>query len=170
MSSPIPLASSSAGRVSGKSWKATKTATVSADSCFNSFHANVSNSRSNLPDAVKTKRWEDRMQKTTKAMAIKKLQTELKDEKEADYQRFTFCFTWAFLPLIPPPDGGRLQWSAKRRQRKGGDSRTQKRRYEPSFRNESQSHSMYRWAQEKLHGCVEGQGERKRSTIDMVCR
>lgn len=27
------------------------------------------------------------MQKTTKAMAIKKLQTELKDEKEADYQR-----------------------------------------------------------------------------------
>ncbi|KIK07434.1 hypothetical protein K443DRAFT_86918 [Laccaria amethystina LaAM-08-1] len=87
MSSPIPLASSSAGRVSGKSWKAAKTATVSADSCFNFLHANVPNSRSNLPDAVKTKKWEDRMQKTIKAMAIKKLQTELKDEKEADYQR-----------------------------------------------------------------------------------
>ncbi|KAF8203704.1 hypothetical protein BJ912DRAFT_1052506 [Pholiota molesta] len=68
---PIPLASSSNGRLSGKSWKPLKTPTV----------------RSHLQDGVKTKSWEARMQKTQKALAIKKLQAELKDEKEAEYQR-----------------------------------------------------------------------------------
>ncbi|RDB29411.1 rRNA-processing protein CGR1 [Hypsizygus marmoreus] len=68
---PIALPSSSNGRVSGKAWKAQKTATV----------------RSQLPPGVKTKSWEDRMFKTQKALAIKKLQTELKEEKQAEIQR-----------------------------------------------------------------------------------
>ncbi|KAF8973879.1 hypothetical protein BDZ97DRAFT_1912334 [Flammula alnicola] len=71
MSDVVPLASSSNGRVSGKPWKAPKTATV----------------RSHLPEGVKTKSWEDRMQKTQKALAIKKLQAELKEEKQAEFQR-----------------------------------------------------------------------------------
>ncbi|KJA29289.1 hypothetical protein HYPSUDRAFT_154260 [Hypholoma sublateritium FD-334 SS-4] len=71
MNDPLPLASSSNGRVSGKSWKPLKTATV----------------RSHLPDGVKTKSWEDRMKKTQKALAIKKLETELKEEKQAEFQR-----------------------------------------------------------------------------------
>lgn len=73
MNGPLPLASSSNGRVSGKSWKPLKTATV----------------RSNLPDGVKTKSWEERMKKTQKALAIKKLETELKDEKQAEFQRYS---------------------------------------------------------------------------------
>ena len=44
-------------------------------------------SRSHLPEGVRTKSWEDRMQKTQKALAIKKLQTELKEEKQAELQR-----------------------------------------------------------------------------------
>ncbi|KIM47881.1 hypothetical protein M413DRAFT_212412 [Hebeloma cylindrosporum] len=67
----MSLASSSNGRVSGKPWKAQKSPTV----------------RSHLPEGVRTKSWEDRMQKTQKALAIKKLETELKEEKQAELQR-----------------------------------------------------------------------------------
>ncbi|KAF5323571.1 hypothetical protein D9611_005781 [Ephemerocybe angulata] len=67
----VALASSSNGRVSGKAWKLEKSATV----------------RSQLPKGVKTKRWEDRMDKTKKEQAIKKLQAELRDEKQAEYER-----------------------------------------------------------------------------------
>ncbi|KAJ7293440.1 Cgr1 family-domain-containing protein [Mycena rebaudengoi] len=66
-----PLNPSANGRVSGKSWKPIKTPIV----------------RSHLQDGVKTKSWEERMQKTQKALAIKKLQAELKDEKQADFAR-----------------------------------------------------------------------------------
>ncbi|KAJ7487451.1 hypothetical protein B0H11DRAFT_2156916 [Mycena galericulata] len=68
---PIPIAPSSAGRVSGKSWKPQKTAIV----------------RSHLQDGVKTKSWADRVAQTKKAQAIKKLQQELTDEKQADVAR-----------------------------------------------------------------------------------
>ncbi|KAJ6621596.1 hypothetical protein B0H10DRAFT_2016573 [Mycena sp. CBHHK59/15] len=68
---PIPLAPSANGRLSGKPWKPQKSATV----------------RSHLQDGVKTKSWEDRMEKTKKAQAIKKLQAELKDEKQAEATR-----------------------------------------------------------------------------------
>ncbi|KAF8213190.1 hypothetical protein K438DRAFT_1803534 [Mycena galopus ATCC 62051] len=67
----LPLAPSALGRVSGKSWKSQKTATV----------------RSHLQDGVKTKSWEDRMNQTKKAQAIKKLERELKDEKQAEATR-----------------------------------------------------------------------------------
>ncbi|KZT05890.1 uncharacterized protein LAESUDRAFT_654762 [Laetiporus sulphureus 93-53] len=65
------LASSSAGRVSGKAWKHRKSATV----------------RSHIPDGVKTKSWEDRMQKTQKEKAVKQLQAELSEEKRAEKAR-----------------------------------------------------------------------------------
>ncbi|KAJ7706320.1 hypothetical protein B0H17DRAFT_1036723 [Mycena rosella] len=68
MENPVALAPSASGRVSGKNWKQQKTATV----------------RSHLQDGVKTKSWEDRVAQTKKAHAIKKLQTELKDEKQAE--------------------------------------------------------------------------------------
>jgi len=72
MSAPvIPLASSGGGRVSGKNWKGTKTATV----------------RSHLPTGVKSKSWEERKRKDTKIVAIKALEKELKDEKLAEIQR-----------------------------------------------------------------------------------
>ncbi|THH18085.1 hypothetical protein EW146_g2847 [Bondarzewia mesenterica] len=71
-SSPVVhLASSSNGRLSGKPWKTPKSATV----------------RSHLQEAVKTKTWDDRMQKTKQAQAIKKLQEELKEEKQAERAR-----------------------------------------------------------------------------------
>ncbi|KAI0785151.1 Cgr1 family-domain-containing protein [Abortiporus biennis] len=66
----IPLNSSSGGRASGKPWKYQKVATV----------------RSNLPENVKSK-WEERMEKTKKEQAMKKLQNELKEEKEAEKKR-----------------------------------------------------------------------------------
>ena len=43
--------------------------------------------RSHLPIGVKTRKWEDRMEKTKKARAIKMLQVELKEEKQAEVQR-----------------------------------------------------------------------------------
>jgi len=45
------------------------------------------NSRSHLQDGVKTKSWEERVAQTKKAQAIKKLELELKDEKQADATR-----------------------------------------------------------------------------------
>ncbi|EIM92715.1 uncharacterized protein STEHIDRAFT_89941 [Stereum hirsutum FP-91666 SS1] len=68
---PVPIASSSNGRTSGKPWKAPKAPTA----------------RSHLQPALKTKSWADRMEKTTKFLAIKKLQAELKDEKQAEVTR-----------------------------------------------------------------------------------
>ncbi|KII93823.1 hypothetical protein PLICRDRAFT_49842 [Plicaturopsis crispa FD-325 SS-3] len=67
----IRIASSSNGRVSGKPWKERKTATV----------------RTHIPEGVKTKRWEDRMEKTKKEQAIKQLENELKEEKQAEKTR-----------------------------------------------------------------------------------
>lgn len=41
-----------------------------------------------IPPSLKTKKWEDRMEKTQKAKAIKKLQDELREEKQAEITRF----------------------------------------------------------------------------------
>lgn len=47
----------------------------------------LASSRSHLQEAVKTKKWDDRMQKTKKAQAIKMLHDELKEEKQAEWTR-----------------------------------------------------------------------------------
>ncbi|KAJ3816076.1 hypothetical protein F5876DRAFT_71557 [Lentinula aff. lateritia] len=70
-SSPLELPSSSNGRVSGKSWKTARSATV----------------RSRLSDGVKTKSWAARMEQTKRSLAIKKVEKELKDEKVAEVTR-----------------------------------------------------------------------------------
>ncbi len=44
-------------------------------------------SRSHARPALKSKSFDDRMEKATKAQAIKKLQAELKEEKQAEIQR-----------------------------------------------------------------------------------
>jgi rRNA-processing protein CGR1 len=99
----IPLASTSNGRLSRKPWKSRKTATV-----FVSFIVHLphfpdgllwDNSRSNLPEGVKTKTWDQRMQKTKKEQAIKKLQAELRDEKQAEIVRFVPTSFDTFLSL-----------------------------------------------------------------------
>lgn len=56
-------------------------------------------SRSHMPEGVKTKRWEDRMQKTQKEKAIKQLQTELKEEKQAEIRRFVTLFSFHYQKL-----------------------------------------------------------------------
>ncbi|KAG6841937.1 hypothetical protein C0991_005117 [Blastosporella zonata] len=43
--------------------------------------------RSQLPQGLKTKSWDDRMRKTQQALAIKKLEAELRDEKQSEIQR-----------------------------------------------------------------------------------
>jgi len=68
---PIPIASSSNGRVSRKPWKYQKSATA----------------RSHLPPGVKSKNFGDRMEKASKTQAINKLQAELKEEKQAEVRR-----------------------------------------------------------------------------------
>jgi rRNA-processing protein CGR1 len=45
-------------------------------------------SRSHLPRGVKSKSWEERKQKDTKSAAVNALQKELKDEKQAEIQRW----------------------------------------------------------------------------------
>lgn len=64
----------------------------------------VVESRSTLPDGVRTKKWEDRMEKTKKEKAIKLLQAELSEEKKAEITRYVRSFivlqaTW-FVFLI----------------------------------------------------------------------
>jgi rRNA-processing protein CGR1 len=86
---PVPLGASSGGRSSGKPWKSTKTATVFAARCFRCIQlgSHCSSRRSHLLPVLKTTKWEERMEKTKREAAIKKLQQELKDEKQADITR-----------------------------------------------------------------------------------
>ncbi|KAG6851222.1 hypothetical protein H0H93_015232 [Arthromyces matolae] len=85
----VSLASSSNGRVSGKSWKTPKAPTVYVQ--FYPYSKRLQQltllRRSQLPQGVKSKSWDHRMQKTQKALAVKKLETELKEEKQAEIQR-----------------------------------------------------------------------------------
>ncbi|KAI5123558.1 hypothetical protein M0805_003377 [Coniferiporia weirii] len=67
----LSLAPSAAGKQSGKPWKTQKSASR----------------RSHLPDGVKTKSWDDRMKEKKKKDAMKKLETELKEEKQAELKR-----------------------------------------------------------------------------------
>ena len=65
----------------------------------------VARRRSHLPEGVKTKKWEDRMEKVKKEQAIKKLQAELKDEKLAEIQRCAragFCLPGRAPPCFSP--------------------------------------------------------------------
>lgn len=89
-SSPLELPSSSNGRVSGKSWKTAKTATVYDFNCCFLAHPlnNIVRSRSRLPDGVKTKSWAARMEQTKRSLAIKRVEKELKDEKVAEVTRY----------------------------------------------------------------------------------
>lgn len=64
------------------------------------FHIQSSHfSRSHLQPALKSKSFNDRMVKTTKALAIKKLQAELKEEKQAEIQRCVACRPPRCTPL-----------------------------------------------------------------------
>lgn len=54
---------------------------------FESLTSNPIISRSHLQPALKSKGFDDRMEKASKAQAIKKLQAELKEEKEAELRR-----------------------------------------------------------------------------------
>ncbi|GJJ08740.1 hypothetical protein Clacol_002959 [Clathrus columnatus] len=66
----VELSNSANGRLSGKGWKAQKTAIR----------------RSHLSEVLKTS-FEERMEKTQKEKAIKKLKMELKEEKNAEILR-----------------------------------------------------------------------------------
>lgn len=66
----IELTNTANGRVSGKGWKMQRTATR----------------RSHLSEGLKSS-FEERMEKTQKEKAFKKLQKELKEEKEAEFTR-----------------------------------------------------------------------------------
>ncbi|PCH33840.1 hypothetical protein WOLCODRAFT_63927 [Wolfiporia cocos MD-104 SS10] len=85
---PLALAPSAAGRVSGKPWKPRKSAAVYVPPPSSLPRLTRSHpSRSHMPDGGKTRSWADRMQKTEKEKAIKKLQAELKEEKVAERNR-----------------------------------------------------------------------------------
>ncbi|CDZ97663.1 Cgr1 [Phaffia rhodozyma] len=67
----LALGHSSGGRVSGKFWKASRAPTV----------------RSMMPAGVKSASWEARQEKRKKDEAIKLLQNQLKEEREAEEER-----------------------------------------------------------------------------------
>ena len=84
----IAVAGSSGGRVSGKSWKYKKTPAVYVlSSSYVSRLIEKMSRRSNLPEGVKSA-FSARMEKTKKEQAIKKLQTELREEKQAERTRY----------------------------------------------------------------------------------
>lgn len=108
----------------------------------------VQNRRTHLPEGVKTKKWDDRMEKVKKEQAIKKLQAELKDEKLAEIQRCApfasappspprhrlFAFSYSppiltSLPHVSHADAGRSPSSGKRPLRSGADSKKRRQRY-----------------------------------------
>jgi hypothetical protein len=69
------------------------------------------------------------MQKTQKALAIKKLQTELKEEKRAEFQRY-FIFLLITLFFSSFKLGARRSLcSAKKQQKRGSGLRKTKPRY-----------------------------------------
>ena len=113
----VALASSSNGRTSGKPWKVRKSATVYA--LLLSFSNIAKNSwflsRSHIPNGVKAKSWQDRMEKTKKETAIKKLQTDLKNEKQAEITQYGWRFRGILRALTRYLLGDdRLPWNAKR--------------------------------------------------------
>lgn len=67
----LPLAPSANGRLSGKGWKVQKMAALQSQ------HAQI----------YQSKKWRERMRMTQKTLAIKLLQNELKDEKQAEKDR-----------------------------------------------------------------------------------
>lgn len=82
------IAHSSHGRVSGKGWKAQKTATkYVSDYSLALRLTNVAKRRSYLQRGVKAKSWEERMRKTATETAVKRLQKELIEEKAAEAAR-----------------------------------------------------------------------------------
>ena len=89
---PVPLPSSAAGRTSGKGWKDQKTPTVFVSArkrIATGLTTNLSPSaysRSQQSEGHKTK-WQERMNRTKKELAVKKLQQELRQEKEDDRRR-----------------------------------------------------------------------------------
>lgn len=89
------------------------------------------------------------MQKTQKALAVKKLQTELKEEKRAEFQRYltfllyTFFFTFTSSFIL---DAKRLLCNAKKQQKRGSDLRKPK----------------PRWELGRLQGCAERREEARR--------
>jgi hypothetical protein len=66
--------------------------------CSLSYLPASHSSRSHLQPALKSKSFSDRMENASKAQAIKKLQTELRDEKQAEIQR---CGSFVFRSCIP---------------------------------------------------------------------
>lgn len=92
--------------------------------------------RSHLPEGVKTKKWEERMEKTKKEQAIKKLQSELKQEKVDDLKRYpplpvssSPCPTQSDVPA--PLAAARSPRSGKRPLKSGNGSRRRRRRFAP---------------------------------------
>ena len=57
-------------------------------------------SRSHLQAGVKTKIWDDRMKKTQKALSIKKLQAELREEKQAELKRLVITSPFRYAPVF----------------------------------------------------------------------
>ncbi|KAF8140378.1 hypothetical protein EV363DRAFT_1579733 [Boletus edulis] len=82
------LAASANGRVSGKSWKLTKSATVYGTLLRAAAHLfdQTSPVASQSSAGHKTK-WHARMEKTKRDHAVRKLEVELKQEKQAEKRR-----------------------------------------------------------------------------------
>jgi len=90
----IELNNSAHGRVSGKGWKLEKAATryvlhwIAFQRHVTQFTISLYR-RTQMADSLKTP-WQERMEKTKREKAIKKLQQELKEEKQADITRYIF--------------------------------------------------------------------------------
>ncbi|EJD55564.1 hypothetical protein AURDEDRAFT_49748 [Auricularia subglabra TFB-10046 SS5] len=90
---PLTLAPSANGRVSGKAWKEPKTATVCvpgrapAPAPTPPTQLTRLCSRSHLPAGVKTRSWQERMDRTKRDQAAKKVAQELKDEAAQEKAR-----------------------------------------------------------------------------------
>lgn len=69
------------------------------------------------------------MRKTQKALSVKRLETEMKEEKQVEFQRWVSVFSspqTTYDRLTFTQGGEKLQWSAKRLQKKGCDWKRQR--------------------------------------------
>lgn len=131
--------------------------------------------RSHLPNGVKTKSWQDRMEQAKKAQAIKRLQQELKDEKQAEITRYAAHSQTSHIALIKFPPyyiksernyvaaqkSGRRTTASRRRQGQGSP-------LPPSMMSMIRHLHVIRWVLVRQLGYGEKQVVPRRSTASSL--
>lgn len=135
----------------------------------NNLLMQIYHSRSHLPLGVKVKSFEARMEATQKANAIKKLELELKEEKQAEIARCAIhpSSVWKYILLISRSRRKQVtkerKQAAEERRRLEEDKARVSRSLRIRHKSLIISHFCNRWVREKLSGCGARKAGRRKS-------